>query len=297
MPVVVIVGPTGIGKTKLSIELAKLLEGEIINADSTQVYKSLDIGTSKVTKEEMQGVKHHLIDFLDVKTDYTVFHYQKDARYIIDSLKTKQKMPIVVGGTGLYIKALLYDYKFNEDKGTLEKYDDVSTEDLFKELLKVSPKTDIHPNNRKRIIRALNYFKETGIDPKEKEVTTKILYNSIVIGLTTDREKLYELINKRVDKMVELGLIEEAKKIYDTNIRTKAVMTPIGYKELFEYFDNKITLEEALEKIKKNSRNYAKKQYTWFKNQMEVEWFDVNFENFDETVMEVYRYIQSKISE
>lgn len=290
-----IVGPTGIGKTKLSIELAKLLDGEIVNADSTQVYKSLDIATSKVTSEEMKGVKHHLIDILDITENYTVFHYQNDARKVISEIHKRDKMPIVVGGTGLYIKALLYDYEFNEESISDGQYDNMSNEELFKELLKISPETDIHPNNRKRIIRALSYYKETGIDPKRKPITDKMLYDAIIVGLTTDRKILYDIINKRVDKMIEMGLIEEAKKIYSTRIRTKAVITPIGYKELFEYFDDNVTLEEAIDKIKKHSRRYAKKQYTWFNNQMNVKWFNVDLDNFDKTVLEVYNYIKSKV--
>lgn len=291
--VIVITGPTGVGKTKLSIELAKKMNGEIINADSTQIFKGLDIATAKVTNEEKENIHHHLIDIKEISEDYTVYDYQKDARKKIDEIIKKNKTPIIVGGTGLYIKAALYDYKFNEEKNKLT-YDNIETNELYKELLKVDEKTNIHPNNRKRIIRALNYYNENNEPLSSKEKTDKLLYDTLFIGLTTNRANLYEKINKRVDKMIDEGLLEEAKKIYETNIRTKAVLTPIGYKELFPYFENKQTLEEAIDKIKQKSRNYAKRQYTWFNHQLNIKWFDVDYDNFEKTIKEVYEYIEKK---
>lgn len=291
--VIVITGPTGVGKTKLSIELAKKMNGEIINADSTQIFKGLDIATAKVTNEEKENIHHHLIDIKEISEDYTVYDYQKDARKKIDEIIKKNKIPIIVGGTGLYIKAALYDYKFNEEKNKLT-YDNIETNELYKELLKVDEKTNIHPNNRKRIIRALNYYNENNEPLSSKEKTDKLLYDTLFIGLTTNRANLYEKINKRVDKMIDEGLLEESKKIYETNIRTKAVLTPIGYKELFPYFENKQTLEEAIDKIKQKSRNYAKRQYTWFNHQLNIKWFDVDYDNFENTIKEVYEYIEKK---
>ena len=291
--VIVITGPTGVGKTKLSIELAKKMNGEIINADSTQIFKGLDIATAKVTNEEKENIHHHLIDIKEISEDYTVYDYQKDARKKIDEIIKKNKTPIIVGGTGLYIKAALYDYKFNEEKNKLT-YDNIEKNELYKELLKVDEKTNIHPNNRKRIIRALNYYNENNEPLSSKEKTDKLLYDTLFIGLTTNRANLYEKINKRVDKMIDEGLLEEAKKIYETNIRTKAVLTPIGYKELFPYFENKQTLEEAIDKIKQKSRNYAKRQYTWFNHQLNIKWFDVDYDNFENTIKEVYEYIEKK---
>ena len=291
--VIVITGPTGVGKTKLSIELAKKMNGEIINADSTQIFKGLDIATAKVTNEEKENIIHNLIDIKEISEDYTVYDYQKDARKKIDEIIKKNKTPIIVGGTGLYIKAALYDYKFNEEKIKLT-YDNIETNELYKELLKVDEKTNIHPNNRKRIIRALNYYNENNEPLSSKEKTDKLLYDTLFIGLTTNRANLYEKINKRVDKMIDEGLLEEAKKIYETNIRTKAVLTPIGYKELFPYFENKQTLEEAIDKIKQKSRNYAKRQYTWFNHQLNIKWFDVDYDNFENTIKEVYEYIEKK---
>lgn len=292
--VIVILGPTAVGKTKLSVELAKKLNGEIINADSTQVYKNLNIGTAKVTEEEKQNIKHHLFDIKDIKEDYTVYDYQKDARSKIEEILNKNKTPILVGGTGLYIKAALYDYKFS-DEPTKNNYDNLSNEEIYNELLKYDKDTKIHINNRKRLIRALNYCVSTNLPFSQKEKTDKLIYDSIFIGLTTDRKVLYDRINKRVDVMVTEGLLEEAKQIYDSNIRTKAVTTPIAYKELFPYFENKETLDVCLEKIKQNSRKYAKRQYTWFNNQMNVTWFDVNFNDFNKTIDEVYEYIKKLV--
>lgn len=292
--VIVILGPTAVGKTKLSVELAKKLNGEIINADSTQVYKNLNIGTAKVTEEEKQNIKHHLFDIKDIKEDYTVYDYQKDARSKIEEILNKNKTPILVGGTGLYIKSALYDYKFS-DEPTKNNYDNLSNEEIYNELLKYDKDTKIHINNRKRLIRALNYCVSTNLPFSQKEKTDKLIYDSIFIGLTTDRKVLYDRINKRVDVMVTEGLLEEAKQIYDSNIRTKAVTTPIAYKELFPYFENKETLDVCLEKIKQNSRKYAKRQYTWFNNQMNVTWFNVNFNDFNKTIDEVYEYIKKLV--
>lgn len=288
--IIVVTGPTAVGKTKLSIELAKHFNGEIINADSTQIFKDLDIGTAKVTEDEKENIIHHLINTKDITENYTVYDYQKDCRNIMKEILNKNKTPILVGGTGLYIKAALYDYKFEEEI-IHNDYKDISNEELYNKLIKIDPNTEIHINNRKRIIRALNYF-DNNNEPISSKEKAKQIYDAKIIGLTTSRDILYDRINKRVDIMINNGLIEEAKKIYDTNIRTKAVMTPIGYKELFEYFDNNCTLEDAIELIKQRSRRYAKKQYTWFNHQIDLKWFDVDFNNFDNTVKEVIDYIE-----
>lgn len=290
--VIVIAGPTGVGKTKMSIELAKKINGEIINADSTQIYKDLNIATAKVTSDEMENIKHHLIDIKDITEDYSVYDYQKDCRAKINEILKKKKTPILVGGTGLYIKAALYDYKFSKEDSINKDESNLTNEQLYEKLIKIDPNTDIHPNNRKRIIRALDYFEKNKKPMSQKEKTNTLLYDTIIIGLTTDRETLYNKINDRVDNMFDCGLLEEALKIYNTSKRTKAVMTPIGYKELFLYFDKIITLEESKELIKKRSRNYAKRQYTWFNNQMDVKWFNVNYDNFDLTIKEVLEYIE-----
>ena len=289
--VIVIVGPTGVGKTKLSIELAKKINGEIINADSTQVYRNLDIATAKVTEKEKENIPHHLFDIKDITEEYSVYDYQKDARCKIEEILSKGKIPILVGGTGLYIKACLYNYEFNETKNN-ETYDDISTEELYNRLLEIDKNTDIHKNNRKRIIRALNYYEDTKSTISSKEKSDKLLYDCIFIGLRTDRETLYERINKRVDVMVKNGLLEEAKKIYDSTVRTKAILTPIGYKELFPYFSGEATLENCLDKIKQDSRKYAKRQDTWNKHQFDVKWIDVDFNDFNNTVNEALKLIK-----
>ncbi len=289
--VVVIVGPTGVGKTKLSVELAKKINGEIINADSTQVYRNLDIATAKVTEEEKENIPHHLFDIKDITDDYTVYDYQKDARSKIEEVLKKGKTPILVGGTGLYIKACLYNYEFTNTKNN-NTYDDISTEELYNRLLKIDSNTDIHKNNRKRIIRALNYYEDTNETISSKKKSDQLLYDAIFIGLRTDRETLYNRINKRVDVMVKNGLLDEAKKIYDSNIRTKAIMTPIGYKELFPYFSGEDTLNNCLDKIRQDSRKYAKRQDTWNRHQFNVNWIDVDFNNFDNTVNEALKLIK-----
>ena len=290
--VIVITGPTATGKTDLGIYLAHKLDGEIINADSTQIYKGLDIATNKV--QDTEGVVHHLFNEKDLREDYSVFDYQKDARKAIDDILSRGKVPILVGGTGLYINATLYDYKF-EDKAN-DEYEGVSNDELYKMLLEVDPNTNIHLNNRVRVISALNYYKANGKPYSEKEKDFELLYDTIFIGLTTDRDVLYYKINKRVDKMVEEGLVDEAKEIYDLGIRSKAVMTPIGPKELFDYFDGKCNLDEAINIIKSKSRKYAKRQYTWFNNQMKLKWFETNYDDFSKTEKEVLDYIVKKMA-
>ena len=293
--IIVIVGPTCTGKTKLSIELAKKYNGEIINADSTQIYKNNDIATAKVSLEEMEGIEHHLLSIKDLKEDYTVFDYQKDARNCINKIIDKGKIPILVGGTGLYIKSVLYDYKFDLENNKKETYDQYNNEELYKKLLSIDPKTEIHPNNRKRVERALDYYFANNRPISSKEKTNKILYDAIIIGLTTDRNILYEKINERVDKMLESGLLDEAHRIYESGIRTKAVLTPIGYKELFPYFEGKENLDNAILLMKQNSRHYAKRQYTWFLHQMNVKWFTTNYDNFNQTIDDVVNYIAEVI--
>lgn len=288
--VIVILGPTCVGKTKMSIELAKRLNGEIINADSTQVYRDMDIATAKVTEEEKEGVPHHLFDIKNIDEDYTVYDYQRDAREKIEDILSRGKTPILVGGTGLYIKAALYNYEFKEEISY--DYSNYTNEELYQKLLEVDPFTEIHKNNRKRVERALAYYENHEEPMSSKKTSQTVLYDTIFIGLTTDRKELYERINSRVDKMVDNGLLKEAKYIYETAIRTKAVMTPIGYKELFPYFEKKLELDECLEQIKKNSRHYAKRQYTFFNHQLPVTWFNVDYECFENTIYQVLNYIK-----
>lgn len=289
--VIVITGPTAVGKTKLSIELAKKLNGEIINADAMQVYKGLNIGTAKVTEEEKENIPHHLFDIKEVEEEYSIYNYQKDCRKVIDDILRRGKTPILVGGTGLYIKAALYDYKLSEEK-TNNTYDNLKTEEIYKELLKLDKDINIDKNNRRRLIRALNYYKENNTSISNNK-TNKLLYDTIFIGLTTDREILYKKINQRVDNMIENGLLEEVKYYYDKNIKTKPLINGIGYKELYNYFDGLYSKEEAVEKIKQNSRHYAKRQYTFLNHQLNVVWFETDYNNFNNTIEKVSSYIKN----
>lgn len=286
--IIAIVGPTGVGKTKLSVCLAKKYDAEIISCDSMQIYRKMDIGTAKVTKEEKEGIKHHLIDVKDVNEDYSVYDYQKDARKILNDLLNKNKNVIIVGGTGLYLKALLYNYEFKKVSEKKE-FSNYSNEELYKMVKEIDSNTKIHVNNRQRLESFLNNH-----DSNDVKSGDKLLYNVKIIGLTRPREELYQAINNRVDEMIEKGLIKEAKFFYDNNIHSKAINTAIAYKELYMYFDGKISLQETKDLIKKRSRNYAKRQYTWFKNQMNVKWFNVNLDNFDNTINLVDEFIQNE---
>ena len=282
--IICVVGPTGVGKTKMSVELAKKYNGIIVNCDAMQVYKEMDIATAKVTKEEKEGIKHYLFDICNLEDNYTIFDYQKDARKIIE--ENKNKNIIFVGGSGLYLKSALFDYRFSNDEDN-NTYDNLTNEELYDLCVKKDKDMNIHVNNRKRLIRFLNRKEEIVVEPK-------LLYKNVYfIGLTTSRDKLYKIINERVDKMMENGLLKEAKYFYDKKVNCKALNTVIGYKELFKYFNNECTLEEALDLIKKNSRHYAKRQYTWFNNQMNIEWFDVFYDNFNNTVEEVIKFIDT----
>ena len=291
--VVAVVGPTAVGKTYVSVALAKIFDGEVINCDSTQVFRTMDIATAKVTPEEMGGIRHHLFDIRDIDEEYTVFDYQNDGRRVIDEITGRGHLPIVVGGTGLYAKALLYDYRF-ENTDNSKTYDELSDAEVYEKLLALDPETDIDKNNRSRVVKALNYCISTGKPYSAKEKTDKLLYDARIIGLTCDRSLLYERIDMRVDKMLEAGLLKEAKMIYDSGIRSRAVMTPIGYKELFPYFDHEASLTECVEIIKKKSRNYAKRQYTWFNNQMNTSWFEVDPNNPGDAVKKIETYIKSE---
>ena len=289
--VIVITGPTAVGKTKLSIELAKRYNGEIINADAVQVYKGLDIGSVKVTEEEKEDIPHHLFDIKEVNEEYTIYHYQKDCRKLIKEVQGRGKTPILVGGTGLYIKAALYDYKLTEEKET-NTYDNLTNEELYNKLLEVDKNIVIDKNNRRRLIRAINYYKENN-KSINTNTTNKLLYDAIFIGLTTDRGILYDKINNRVDIMIKEGLLDEVKAFYDKGIRTKPLLNAIGYREIYSYFDGNISLEEAIDKIKQNSRHYAKRQYTFFNHQLPIVWFETDYNNFNNTIKEVEEYIKN----
>ena len=286
-----VVGPTGIGKTALSIALAKHYDAEIINFDSMQVYEKLDIGTAKVIKEETEGIKHHLLSFVPLDKTYSVYDYQKDARKVIDTLQKEKKNIILVGGTGLYLKAVLYDYQFQD--GTKEdQYEALSNEEIRNKILSYNIDNIPHVNNRKRLVRLLNK-----LENKEKITTTdKVLYPAIILGLTCKREVLYDRIDKRVDQMIEDGLVEEIKRVKDYFPVSKALQTGIGYKEFLPYLNKEQTLSEVILQIKKNSRHYAKRQYTFFKNQFPTIWYEVDFDNFTSTIDQVIKDIDNNKS-
>lgn len=285
--IIAIVGPTGVGKTKLSIELAKKINAEIINADSCQVYKGMDIGTAKIKEEEKEGIVHHLFDIVDPKTNYTVFDYQKDARKLIDDITKRGKKVLFVGGTGLYLKASLYQYEFQKEEKEYS-FSNYTNEELYEILKKENITTDVHKNNRKRLERLVTKVWNNSIEEKKGETA---LYDFSIIGLKTDREKLYSIINNRVDQMIDEGLEEEVFNFYKNKIDSKALKTAIGYKELYQYFDGFCSKEEAIEKIKQNSRKYAKRQFTFFNHQLPITWFSTNYENFEETIKEVYNFL------
>ena len=283
--ILAIVGPTGVGKTKLSVELAKKYNAIIINSDAMQVYIGMDIGTAKIKESEKEGIKHYLFDIKNVDINYTVYDYQKDVRKLLE--KYKDRNIILVGGTGLYLKAALYSYEFPDEEPKKENYTNYTNEELYDLAIKKDKNMKIQKNNRQRLIRFLN--KENN-NPKKAEP----IYDCKYIGLTCERILLYERINNRVEEMFKEGLVREVKSFYDKKINSKALSTAIGYKELYKYFDGEISLEEAKDLIKKNSRHYAKRQYTWFNNQMNINWFQVDFENFNNTIDEVIKFIEDK---
>lgn len=286
--IIVIVGPTGIGKTKLSIELAKKLDAEIINGDSVSIYKRLNIGSAKPTKEEQSGIPHHLIDIKDVDEDYTVFDYQKDVRKKIEEITSRGKQIIIVGGTGLYIKAALYDYKFTEGT-TYNEYNDLSNEEILSKIKEYKVEKLPELNNRKRLVRLLNKLENNEEITNNKD---KLLYNIKVIGLTTDRETLYKRINKRVDIMMENGLLDEINSLKDDYKNSRILNSGIGYKEFYDYLYNNKSLEDVIEEIKKNSRHFAKRQYTFFNHQFNTNWFNADLNNFDNTIIEVMNFLK-----
>lgn len=287
MKIIVIIGPTGVGKTKLSISLAKKLDAYILNGDSMQVYKSLDIGTAKIKENEKMGVKHFLFDIVEPTEDFNIYEYQKLGRELLDKFIKENRNVIIVGGSGLYIKSLLYDYRFQEEE-KLNDYDDLTNEEILEKIKKVHD-TNIHVNNRKRLVRELNKIENNN---NIKSDIFKKMYDFDVIGLTTERDLLYKIVDDRVDMMVQDGLVAEVKKLYDKNIRSKSIMTGIGYKELYDYFDKKVSYEEAINNIKKNTRHFIKRQYTFFNRQMDVNWIKVNFTNFNETVQDALQILK-----
>ena len=308
--VVVLIGPTAVGKTNLSIELAKRFNGEIISGDSMQIYKGMDIATAKITTEEMQGVPHHLIDIVEPDESFSVAQFQELVREKITEITARGRLPIIVGGTGLYIQSVLYDYQFQETasdtdfRSELEILaDKEGTEIIHSMLNKVDPEAaeNIHHNNVRRVIRALEVHHVTGkkMSDLQKEQKSELLYDAKVIGLTMDRELLYQRINLRVDQMVNQGLLDEVAHFYNKGLRNCQSIQAIGYKELFHYMDGNQSLEDSIEELKQNSRRYAKRQLTWFRNKMSVKWFDmtdsVKIGDITKKIAEISSYLEGML--
>lgn len=294
--VIVITGPTAVGKTKLSIEIAKRLKTDIINADAYQVYRKMNIGTAKPAKEEMQKVHHHLIDILDPRETFSISDYQRIVRTLIEKMKTENKVPLLVGGSGLYIDAVIKNYNFNEEKRCDENYNKYTNSELHQILkdLDCEMASKIHPNNRKRLIRAIElaqqpYFKNS------RSLGKDFYYDVLCIFLNDNRDSLYQRINNRVDQMIKHGLVEEVRQIGIENFSITSKVA-IGYKEMIEYLKGNIDLDEAIELIKKNSRHYAKRQYTWFKNKVSSTIVPINLDDFNHTIDEVEKIINNFLS-
>lgn len=284
--VIVICGPTASGKTSLSIELAKKINGEIISADSMQIYQEMNIGTAKPTIEERQGIQHYLLDFVSPEERYSVADYKKEAKKAIGEILQKGKVPIIVGGTGLYIDSLIYEIEYPEisfdetyRKQLEQRVQEEGLESLYKEAEKIDPLAirKISPNDEKRILRILEIYQATGKTKTEQEKDSRknpVEYDYLVFALKWDREVLYERINKRVDIMIEQGLIEEVKNILENHKKFPTAMQGLGYKEVVEFLKEEITKEEMIEKLKMETRRYAKRQMTWFRKNKQTIWLE-----------------------
>ncbi|WP_164668917.1 tRNA (adenosine(37)-N6)-dimethylallyltransferase MiaA [Virgibacillus doumboii] len=284
--VVAIVGPTGVGKTGLSIEIAKKFDGEVISGDSMQIYKGMDIGTAKITEGEKQGIPHYMIDIKNPDVPFSVADYQHHVQQYIDEISSHEHLPIIAGGSGLYIQSALFNYNFSEqrrDEKITKQLEEILKKDgnieLFNKLRKTDPEqaSKIHPNNHRRVIRALEVYETTGMTMSEyqREQSDESPYNPIFIGLTMERSLLYERINDRVDEMMDRGLLDEAERLYNQGFEHCQSMRGIGYKEFIPFFKGEQTLQKSIELLKRNSRRYAKRQYTWFKNKVDVNWYSI----------------------
>lgn len=303
-PLIVVIGPTASGKTALAVELAKKLGGEIVSADSMQIYKGMSVATAKPTVEEMQGIKHYLIDFLEPEQEFSVADYVKCAREAIDEISKKGKIPIIAGGTGLYVHSLIDNVKFDDTCSNTQIRDELyeiakekGNHYLWEQLLKIDPVTagKVHENNLSRVVRAIEVYRETGIPISQHKINSRAEetpFEFVIIGLTfSDRNKLYERIEKRVDIMAEKGMIEEAREIFD-NHKLSTAHQAIGYKELIPYFEGEQSLESCLDKIKLETRHYAKRQLTWFRRDERIEWFEIDkFVNYEKFIEKVENYV------
>jgi len=296
--VVAIVGPTAVGKTKLSIEVAKAFNGEIISGDSMQIYKGMDIGTAKIKEKEKQGIAHYMLDIKNPNESFTVADFKSCVEHHISEISKRQKLPILVGGSGLYVQSVLYDFNFanvNRNKEFTDQLEkeikQYGIEPSYSRLSQIDPEQakKIHPNNHRRVIRALEIYETTGLTMSEyqKRQTKESPYNIIFIGLEMERALLYDRINARVEKMMENGLLEEVQDLMNQNLKNAESMQAIGYKEFIPYFEGKYSLDRAIELLKRNSRRYAKRQYTWFKNKLDITWYTVTPNSTKETFRKI----------
>ena len=288
----ILVGPTAIGKTALSIKIAKEFNAEIISGDSMQVYK----GTGKITAEEMDGVPHHLIDILNPDETFSVSDFQNQVKALVKDIESRNKRVLIAGGTGHYIKALIDGYQFNdEDQEDIERltheFEKYSQEELYSKLLKIQPYTDIHPNNKKRIVRQL--VKEKLDITEKKAYTQKKEYDTFLVGLSADRSVIYDRINQRVAEMFDSGLLEEVAALQKEGL-SKTAAQAIGYKEFLPYFKGEAALTDVMERIQAHSRQYAKRQLTFFRNQLDVHWYDITHASTDIIFQDIYQFLQTK---
>ena len=289
--VIIITGPTAIGKTKLSIEVAKRLNTELINGDAYQIYKGLNILTAKPSIKELSLVKHHLMDVLDPGTDFTICQYQTMVRDLIENME----IPIIVGGSGLYIDSVIYDYRFLQEDDNSYEESNLSNEELHQILTDLDPQNEkkIHPNNRKRLLRAIHLAKTQSIE--ERTLNKNHYYKPLIICLTLDRDKLYERINQRVSLMIDEGMIEEVKE--NLGLENTQQGKAIGYIDTIRYLNNEITKEELIEKMSKDTRHYAKRQLTWYRNHQDCVNLNIDLNNFDNTINEALNLIENFLKE
>ncbi|MEN3088513.1 tRNA (adenosine(37)-N6)-dimethylallyltransferase MiaA [Staphylococcus xylosus] len=305
---IVLVGPTAVGKTEFSIELAKKVDGEIISGDSMQVYKHMDIGTAKITQDEMSGIPHHMIDILEPNENFSAYEFKNRAQRLIKEITARGRVPIIAGGTGLYIQSLIYNYDFEDEtiseqksleiEAKLSELDQLSNEALHQYLASFDEVSaqDIHPNNRKRVRRAIQYYLKTKklLSSRKKVQQFTENYDTLLLGIEMSRDILYQRINKRVDIMLERGLVSEVQQLVDNGYETSQSMQAIGYKEIVPVIKQELSLDEATEKLKQHSRNYAKRQMTWFKNKLDVLWLDRERKSLSLMLEEVSVQIQKR---
>jgi tRNA dimethylallyltransferase len=303
----VLVGPTAVGKTKLSIEMARQFDAEIISGDSMQVYRHMDIGTAKISEQEMKGIKHHLIDIHEPEYPYSVAQFQEDCRRLIPDIQSRGKLPFIVGGTGLYVESVCYEYQFSEvgadeafRQEQLDYADQYGADALHARLQAVDPESALrlHPNDRRRVVRALEIYHVSGTTLSSQLASQKkeSPYQLCIVGLTMDRQMLYKRIEDRIDGMLDQGLVAEVTSLMERGVRSDAIsMQGLGYKEISSYLRGEVSLEEAVTWLKRDTRHFAKRQLSWFRHMKDIQWVDVtDFENFSAHAARIHEIIAGK---